>query len=89
MAAYTNICRQCRNRFTAYRVTSRYCGATCRQQAHRDRNQKERIQLLLEQIADNPEEVVVEIWPNSKKRQTHVLHENEDGAKIAEVRKAG
>ena len=85
MAAYTNICRQCRNRFIAYRVTSRYCGTACRQQAHRDRQQKERIQQLLEQIADNPDEVVVEIWPISKKQQTHVPHE--DGAKFAGVRK--
>ena len=87
MVAYTNICRQCRNRFIAYRVTSRYCGTSCRQQAHRDRHQKGRIQQLLEQIADNPDEVVVEIWPISKKQQTNVPHE--DGAKFAGVKKAG
>ena len=87
MAANTNICRQCRNRFTAYQVTSRYCGATCRQQAHRDRNQKEQIEHLLQQIAENPDEVVVEIRPISNREQTHVLHE--DGAKFAEARRAG
>ena len=58
MAEYTNICRKCGKRFTARRVTSRYCGATCRQQAHRNRHQQERIyDTLLQDILrmlDNP-----------------------------------
>ena len=59
MAEYTNICRKCGERFTARRVTSRYCGATCRQQAHRNRHQQERIyETLLQDILcmlDNPQ----------------------------------
>ena len=59
MAEYTNICRKCGKRFTARRVTSRYCGAACRQQAHRNRHQQERIyETLLQDILsmlDNPQ----------------------------------
>ena len=50
MPAYTNICRHCGVYFTAYRLSSRYCGATCRQQAHRARIHEERVAESLKEV---------------------------------------
>lgn len=52
MPTWTNICRQCRTRFTAHRLSSRYCGATCRQQAHRARIHEERVKEILASIEE-------------------------------------
>ena len=90
MAAYTNICRQCGRRFTARRVTSRYCGATCRQQAHRNRHQQDRIyETIIQDILrmlDNPrviewmkqknEEYAMEVWqPAHEVQNLGTLHD--------------
>ena len=50
MPAFTNICRQCERSFTAKHLSSRYCGAACRQQAYRNRLHKVRLKELLDEF---------------------------------------
>ena len=50
MPAFTNICRQCERSFTAKHLSSRYCGAACRQQAYRNRLHEVRLKELLDEF---------------------------------------
>ena len=40
---YAVICEWCEQRYSAWRLTSKYCGGSCRQNAFRSRNRQSRI----------------------------------------------